>query len=351
MENAVYGYVTPRYAGPAGEEVYLDQLKILVAGNPSTRSSPDRRGEGRGLVESRGHPVSRRGGPGPGQAPARRDHGAPPPGHVQLRPLRAPPERNPRGQPPHRAPGVAGSTDRGDEGDGGARRQVAPIYLVQALPSGAAALLVSLPIGVRGRRTLCRYMAGFLNFDVTSFGVPAWVYLLEVAVGLVVPVLAAARPVWKASALSVREALSEVGAFQSAFGTTAFDRALAGVGGLSRPRRRKALRRASSSGRERPPTPARSKAVAPNTRLRHPHVRGPPNRQRTRLPRPRRQHGHQEAHQDLEQVSPGLRSRELSEVSGSRPCTRTARQEAMGSDTTESRTPGQGLAQVIHQAT
>src|SRR5262249_19310715 len=115
------------------------------------------------------------------------------------------------------------------------RWQIAGIYFGQALLLGVAALLVAMPVGLWGSRALCRYFAVFLNFDITSFAVPLWGYLLVAAVGLVVPLLAAAYPVWKGSGGSVRVALDDSGVGRKAFGTSAFDRALTGVGGLSRP--------------------------------------------------------------------------------------------------------------------
>jgi putative ABC transport system permease protein len=54
-------------------------------------------------------------------------------------------------------------------------------------------------------------------------------------VGLVVPLLGAAYPVWKGSAISVREALADFGVSRNTFGSSMFDRMLAGVGGRSRP--------------------------------------------------------------------------------------------------------------------
>jgi putative ABC transport system permease protein len=78
-------------------------------------------------------------------------------------------------------------------------------------------------------------MAVFLNFDINSFAVPVWVYLLVAAIGLVAPVLAAVYPVWEGSGISIREALADFGVSQSAFGTSAFDRALAGMTGIGRP--------------------------------------------------------------------------------------------------------------------
>jgi putative ABC transport system permease protein len=78
-------------------------------------------------------------------------------------------------------------------------------------------------------------LAVLLNFDITSFAVPLWVYLWAIAVGLTVPLLAAAYPVWKGSAISVREALADFGTSRNTFGAGMFDRMLAGIGGRSRP--------------------------------------------------------------------------------------------------------------------
>jgi hypothetical protein len=89
---------------------------------------------------------------------------------------------------------------------GGTRWPIARIYLAQALLLGVAASVVAVPLGMWGSRLLCRYMAVFLNFDIASFAVPAWVYLLEALVGLLVTLLAAAYPVARGTRVSVCEA-------------------------------------------------------------------------------------------------------------------------------------------------
>jgi len=94
---------------------------------------------------------------------------------------------------------------------------------------------LALPLGMLASRALCRPFAAFLNFDITSFAVPFWVYALAFAVGIVTPLLAAAWPVWKGSAISVREGLAAWGVSDSAFGTGIFDRALTTIGGNLRP--------------------------------------------------------------------------------------------------------------------
>ena len=118
---------------------------------------------------------------------------------------------------------------------GGTRWPIARIYLAQALLLGVAAWVVAVPLGIWGSRVLCRYLAVFLNFDIASFAVPAWVYLLEALVGLLVPLLAAAYPVARGTRISVREALADYGVAESGFGTTAFDRALASRRGHDAP--------------------------------------------------------------------------------------------------------------------
>jgi putative ABC transport system permease protein len=118
---------------------------------------------------------------------------------------------------------------------GGTRGQIARIYFAQALLLGIAATVLALPVGLLASRALCRPFAAFLNFDVTSFAVPFWVYALAFAVGIVTPLLAAAWPIWRGSAISVREGLAAWGVSRSAFGTGIFDRAIATVGGNLRP--------------------------------------------------------------------------------------------------------------------
>ena len=118
---------------------------------------------------------------------------------------------------------------------GGSDGRIAGLYLAQALVLGGAAFVVAVPAGLWGGRALSRYLSVFLNFDIASFAVPAWVFVLSALVGLVVPVLAAARPVLRGVAVSVREALADHEVRSPGFGVSAFDRALAGVRGSSRP--------------------------------------------------------------------------------------------------------------------
>ncbi|NHZ72810.1 MAG: FtsX-like permease family protein [Aquificales bacterium] len=71
---------------------------------------------------------------------------------------------------------------------------------------------------------LTSYLADLVNFDVLGFRIPRQALVVELAVGILVPLLAAAYPVFRGSSITVREALSETGMGQGKFGSSIVDR-------------------------------------------------------------------------------------------------------------------------------
>jgi putative ABC transport system permease protein len=236
MENIVYGYITLETLALLGEEPYLDQLKIVVAGDRFDRAHITAVTEDlKALVAAKGHAVKGITIPEPGKHP-----------HADLMGML-----------------LLGISTFGllvlalsgilvvnlltalmasqvrqigmMKAIGGTRGQIASIYLGQALLLGASAVVIAIPFGMLGARALCRYLAVFLNFDLTSFAVPLWVYALVALVGLFAPLLAAAYPVAKGSAITVSAALADFGVADRGFGSDPLDRALASVSGLTRP--------------------------------------------------------------------------------------------------------------------
>ena len=234
MENIVYGYINLATLVQLGEEPRLDQLNILVAQNRFDEDHIRRvAGDVERLIKSRGHEVRRAPKPRPGKHPhsdltgilllAMSSFGLfvlGLSGIIVINLLTAMMASQVR------QIGVMKAI-------GGTRGQIARIYFGQALFLGIAAVIVSIPLGIIGSRALCRYMAMFLNFDINSFAVPVWVYLLVALVGIVAPLIAAAYPVWRGTATPVRVALSDFGLSQASFGASAFDRALARIGGTA----------------------------------------------------------------------------------------------------------------------
>ncbi len=94
----------------------------------------------------------------------------------------------------------------------GARsHQIMCLYLVTVLIFGLLSLLIAVPLGALGAQFFTRFMAGLFNFDLADFYVPRSVMILEVTVGLVVPLLAALYPIIAGTRVTVREAMSDYG--------------------------------------------------------------------------------------------------------------------------------------------
>jgi len=118
---------------------------------------------------------------------------------------------------------------------GASARQLEGLYLVAVLLYGVLAVAIGLPAASAGSRFLTDFAAGFLNFRITDYTLPPWVVIVEMAVGLVVPILAAAIPVRRGVRMSVVRALNSAAMTGAGFGHGLVDRALGLVRGLPRP--------------------------------------------------------------------------------------------------------------------
>ncbi|HMQ53819.1 MAG TPA: ABC transporter permease [Anaerolineae bacterium] len=114
--------------------------------------------------------------------------------------------------------------------------QISGLYLRMVLLFGGVALLVALPLSVAGTQWLARYLAGRLNFDISTWQQSPQVWGSQVAAGLLVPILAALYPVLAAVRVTVREALSDTGLSEPASRAGLLDRLLLSLN-LSRPLR------------------------------------------------------------------------------------------------------------------
>jgi putative ABC transport system permease protein len=118
---------------------------------------------------------------------------------------------------------------------GGRTHQMMGMYLTMVLIFGLLALLLAVPLGAVGAQLFTSFMAGFLNFDIENFYVPLEVLMLEVGIGLIVPLLAALYPVIAGTRITVREAISTYGLGKGQFGSRRTDRLVQRIRGLSRP--------------------------------------------------------------------------------------------------------------------
>jgi putative ABC transport system permease protein len=118
---------------------------------------------------------------------------------------------------------------------GASTRQVMGIYFSTILILCFIALTLAIPLGVLAGQGYARSAAGLLNFEIKNDTIPLWVYLVQVALGILVPLLTAAYPVYRGSRMTVREAINDYGIAQHQFGTSRFDTLLGRISGLSRP--------------------------------------------------------------------------------------------------------------------
>jgi putative ABC transport system permease protein len=117
---------------------------------------------------------------------------------------------------------------------GASTRQIASMYLAQVSILALAALILGIPIGVSAGLAYARFCASMLNATITKAMPPLWIIASEVAAGILIPLLVALGPVYRASRVSIHEAFSnDVG--RRPFGTRAFDRWLARIEWLPRP--------------------------------------------------------------------------------------------------------------------
>ncbi|MCA9921545.1 MAG: FtsX-like permease family protein, partial [Anaerolineales bacterium] len=119
--------------------------------------------------------------------------------------------------------------------------QIMQMYFVTVVMFGLLSLLVAVPLGALAAYGLTTYIAGLINFDLEGFRLVPSVMIVQTAVAVLTPVLAAAIPVIRGARLTVREAFSEYGLGKGQFGSHMLDRFVEWVSGrllkLSRPMR------------------------------------------------------------------------------------------------------------------
>lgn len=124
---------------------------------------------------------------------------------------------------------------------GARRKQIIGMYLVAVILFGLLSLIFAIPLGGLAAYALTSYLAGFINFDLLGFRIPIQVILIQCAVALITPVLAAIIPVMRGAAITVREAISEQGLGKGQFGGSLLDKLVNWISAtllrLSRPMR------------------------------------------------------------------------------------------------------------------
>jgi putative ABC transport system permease protein len=89
--------------------------------------------------------------------------------------------------------------------------QVMGVYIGLVLAFGMLALLIGIPLGGLAAYALTRWLIGMLNANASPFAIPLEAILVQVFIGLVVPVLGALIPVIGGARRTIRQAISSYG--------------------------------------------------------------------------------------------------------------------------------------------
>ncbi|PWH11847.1 MAG: hypothetical protein DDG60_16010 [Anaerolineae bacterium] len=91
---------------------------------------------------------------------------------------------------------------------GGRDRQVFAMYLVMILSFGLLALALAVPFGGIGAYALAEFIASQLSFNLLGYRIVPLAFIIQIAVGILVPLIAGFGPVINGSRISVLNAIS-----------------------------------------------------------------------------------------------------------------------------------------------
>ena len=110
--------------------------------------------------------------------------------------------------------------------------QITSLYLVLIVLIGMAAVVIGLPPGIAAGRGFARVVGQLLNFTLYSEAIPAWVYGVQMLMGILVPLLVTLNPILRTTRTTVRETLNDYGATRETFGSRGLDGWLSKIRGV-----------------------------------------------------------------------------------------------------------------------
>ncbi|MEP7198961.1 MAG: ABC transporter permease, partial [Chloroflexota bacterium] len=113
--------------------------------------------------------------------------------------------------------------------------QIVGMYLASVVIYGVLSLFIAVPLGGYAAYLFAAFIANIVNFNPSAFRIPPETAAMEVAVGLLVPLVAALAPIITGARISVREALGTYGLSRANARGNWIDRLVEQVRGLSRP--------------------------------------------------------------------------------------------------------------------
>lgn len=118
---------------------------------------------------------------------------------------------------------------------GASSSQILGLYLVNVAAYGILAVFIAIPLGGLGAYAFTSILADRLNLVIRSFQVPLTVVAIQIAAGLIVPLVAALVPILNGALIPAREAIYDQQSTNTALRKGLIDRLIDGARGLPRP--------------------------------------------------------------------------------------------------------------------
>jgi putative ABC transport system permease protein len=101
--------------------------------------------------------------------------------------------------------------------------QIAGLYLLLILIIGLVSVALGVLPGVYAGRGFASVVGELLNFNIVSTAVPAWVFVVELLLGTLIPLALALIPIMRTSRVTVHETLNDYGTSRRDFGDRKLD--------------------------------------------------------------------------------------------------------------------------------
>jgi putative ABC transport system permease protein len=116
---------------------------------------------------------------------------------------------------------------------GASTGKITSMYISIVFVFGFVATLIALPLGFMAGKGYAQFVASMLNFELFNQQISHGVWAFQIAIGTILPVLVAFVPIYRASRISVCEALNDYGVSGSVSIKQAFSQRLANKLGLT----------------------------------------------------------------------------------------------------------------------
>ena len=101
--------------------------------------------------------------------------------------------------------------------------QITGLYLVLIVALGLVAVLLGVPPGIAAGRGFAGSVGQLLNFTIYSQAIPGWVYIVELFMGTLIPLLVALNPILRTTRATVRESITDYGTSRETLRSRALD--------------------------------------------------------------------------------------------------------------------------------